>query len=58
MGRVVVASCCSDRQGHAETVKGMNDAEWFKEMVRGLAAVGFRDTDRKAVFEVLLLPGS
>eukprot|EP00048_Salpingoeca_helianthica_P007069 m.106112 g.106112 ORF g.106112 m.106112 type:complete len:993 (+) comp14216_c1_seq7:94-3072(+) len=37
----------------SEHVKGMNDAEWFREMVKGLAAVGFSDADRKAMFEVL-----
>ena len=40
------------KQGNAETVKGMNDAEWYKEMVQGLAAVGFRDDDKRAMFEV------
>ncbi len=39
-------------QGSVEPVKGMNDAEWFREMVQGLAAVGFRDTDKRAMFEV------
>ena len=40
------------KQGGAESVKGMNDAEWYKEMVEGLAAVGFGEEDKRAMLEV------
>ncbi len=42
-------------QGNAETVKGMNDTEGFREVVQGLTFVGFADADRKAMFELLYI---